>query len=225
MRIPALILAFLAVTPAAAATRDFPAQGFDKVELKSAATVAITAGPRFSVHAEGDPELVRRLTADVRGNTLVLGWNEGGSVRGHNDLRVSITMPRVAGAGISGAGTMTIDRVDGPQFDGSVGGAGTIRIAQLRAPRTSLAMSGTGQIVAAGRTARLEANVSGVGSIDVANLAADAGNFAMSGTGRISARVNGPAAVSLSGMGSVVVAGNAQCAIRKSGLGSVRCGQ
>ena len=108
---------------------------------------------------------------------------------------------------------------------GSVGGAGTIRIAQLRAPRTSLAMGGTGQIVAAGRTVRLEAKVSGVGAIDVANLAADAGNFAMSGTGHISARVNGPAAVSLSGMGSVVVAGNARCAIRKSGLGSVRCGQ
>ena len=61
MRIPALILAALAVIPAAAAARDFPAQGFDKVELKSAATVAITAGPRFAVHAEGDPELVRRL--------------------------------------------------------------------------------------------------------------------------------------------------------------------
>ena len=226
MRIlPALMLAILSAAPAAAATRDYPAQGFSKVELKSAATVAITAGPRFAVHAEGDPELVRRLTADVRGDTLVLGWLQGGSVRGNNDLHVTITMPRVAGAAISGAGTMTIDRVDGPQFDGSVGGAGTIRIAQLRAPRTSLAMGGTGQIVAAGRTVRLEAKVSGVGSIDVANLAADAGNFAMSGTGHISARVNGPAAVSLSGMGSVVVAGNARCAIRKSGLGSVRCGQ
>jgi hypothetical protein len=226
MRIlPALILALLSAAPAAAATRDYPAQGFDKVELKSAATVAITAGPRFAVHAEGDPALLRRLTADVRGNTLVLGWIEGGSVRGNNDLHVAITMPRIAGADISGAGTMTIDRVDAPQFAGAIGGAGTIRIAQLRAPRTSLSMGGTGQIVAAGRTARLEANVSGVGTIDAANLAADAGSFAMSGTGHISARVNGPAAISLSGMGSVVVAGNAQCAVQKSGLGSVRCGR
>jgi hypothetical protein len=223
--LPTLILAALAAAPAAAATRDYPAQGFTKVELKSAATVAITAGPRFAVHAEGDPEMVRRLTADVHGDTLVLGWLPGGAVRGNNDLHVSITMPRVGGAAIAGAGTMTIDRVDGPDFAGDVGGAGTIRIAQLRTPHTSLAMSGTGQIVVAGRTARLEAKVSGVGSIDAANLAASAGNFAMSGTGHISARVNGPAAVSLSGMGSVVVAGNAQCAVQKSGLGSVRCGQ
>lgn len=226
MRIlPALVLAAIAAVPAAAATRDYPAQGFTRVELKSAATVAITAGPRFAVHAEGDPELVRRLAADVRGDTLVLGWNGDGSVRGANNLHVAITMPRVAGAAISGAGTMTIDRVEGPDFAGDVGGAGTIRIARLRAPRTALAMGGTGQIVVAGHTARLDAKVSGVGSIDAANLAADAGSFAMSGTGHISARVNGPAAVSLSGMGSVVVAGNARCAVRKSGLGSVRCGQ
>lgn len=222
LALPCLLLAAL---PAAAATRDYPARGFDKVELKSAATVAIAVGPRFAVHAEGDAELVRRLTADVRGDTLVLGWLPGGSARGNTDLHVSITMPRVAGAAISGAGTMTIDRVDGPDFAGNVGGAGTIRIAQLRAPHTALAMGGTGQIVAAGRTARLEASVSGVGSIDAANLAADAGRFAMSGTGHISARVNGPAAVTLSGMGSVVVAGHARCMVQKSGLGSVRCGQ
>lgn len=221
----ALSSAFLAALPAAAATRDFPAQGFDHVELKSAATVAITTGPRFTVHAEGDAELVRRLTADVRGGTLVLGWLQDGSVRGNNDLHVSITMPRVAGAAISGAGTMTIDRVDAPQFAGDVSGAGTIRIAQLRAPHTTLAMGGTGQIVVAGHTARLDAGVSGVGSIDAANLAADAGKFDMSGTGHIGARVNGPADVSLSGMGSVVVSGNPRCSVHKSGLGSVRCGQ
>ena len=221
----ALTGALLATQSVAAATRDFPAQGFDKVELKSAATVAITAGPRFAVHAEGDDELVRRLTADVRGDTLVLGWLQGGSVRGNNNLHVSITMPRVAGAAISGAGTMTIDRVDAPQFAGDVSGAGTIRIAQLRAPRTALAMGGTGQIVVAGHTARLDAGVSGVGSIDAANLAADAGKFDMSGTGHISARVNGPADVGLSGMGSIVVAGNPRCSVHKSGLGSVRCGQ
>jgi hypothetical protein len=220
-----LVLAALAAVPATAAARDFPARGFDRVELKSAASVAITAGPRFAVHAEGDPELVRRLTAEVQGNRLVLGWLQGESVRGTNDLHVAITMPRVAGAAISGAGSMTIDRVDGPDFAGDVGGAGTIRIAQLRAAHTALAMSGTGQIVATGHTARLDAKVSGVGSIDTANLPADAGSFVMSGTGHISARVNGPAAVSLSGMGSVVVAGNARCVVKKSGLGSVRCGQ
>jgi hypothetical protein len=218
------LLATLAAMPAAAATRDYPAQGFTAVELKSAAEVTITTGPRFSVRADGDPRLLQRLTADVRGNTLVLGWTGGSAEVANQHIHVSITMPRVAGAAISGAGTMTIDRVAGPGFDGSVGGAGTIRVAQLQATRTALDMSGTGQIVVSGRTARIDASVSGVGTIDAANLAASAGKFAMSGTGRIRARVNGPADVSLSGMGNVVVTGNPRCSVQKSGLGSVSCG-
>lgn len=226
MRAPLLSLVTLfAAMPAAAATRDFPAQGFDKVELRSAADVAISAGPRFAVHADGDPRLLARLTADVHGNTLVLGWLGDGPVQVRNaHIRVTIIMPRVAGARVGGAGTIAIDHVDAPQFAGSVSGAGTIRIADLRALHTALDMGGTGQIVVAGRTARLEAQVSGVGSVDAANLAAAAATLGVSGTGRINARVNGPAEVSLSGLGSVVVAGNPRCSIRKSGLGSVRCG-
>ncbi len=225
MRLPILFFASAIAMPAAAATRDYTAQGFTMVELKSAADVTITAGPRFSVHADGEPRLLQRLTADVRGNTLVLGWTQGGSVTIANQhIHVSITMPRVAGAAISGAGTITIDRATGAEFDGNVGGAGTIRVGQLQVMRTGLDMSGTGQIVVSGRTARVDASVSGVGTIDVANLAAGAGKFDMSGTGRIRARVNGPADVSLSGMGNVVVTGSPRCSVHKSGLGSVSCG-
>jgi hypothetical protein len=226
MRIPLLLVAAMAAAPATAATRDFPVRDFYAVDLQSAATVTITTGPNFSVHADGDPEMVRRLTADVRGRTLVLGWlNDGGEVHGNNNLHVSITMPRVAGAAISGTGTIAIDHADVPQFVGDVGGAGTIRIAELNAPHTSLSMGGTGQIVAAGRTARLDAVVSGVGTLDAMNLAADAGHFDMSGTGHIRARVNGPAEVNLSGMGDVVIGGNPRCDVHKSGLGNVTCGR
>lgn len=225
MRIALLLAAtLLPATPGLAAVRDYPAQGFDSVELKSAAEVTITAGPRFAVHAEGDPALLRRLTADVRGGRLVLGWTPGGEVHAVDGLHVSITMPRVSGAAIAGAGDIAIDRADAPSFTGSVGGAGTIRVARLRALSTDLAMSGTGRIVVAGVTRRLGATVSGVGSIDAANLPAAEGAFTMSGTGHIAARVNGQATVALSGMGSVMVSGNARCAVQKSGLGSVRCG-
>jgi hypothetical protein len=220
------LLATLGAMPAAAATRDFPARGFDKVELRSAADVTIAAGRGFSVHADGDPRLVEQMTADVRNNgTLVIDWRRGESIHIDNEhLHVTVTMPRVAAATIAGAGTIAIDRVDASSFAANVGGAGTIRIAALRADRTQLAMGGTGQIVVSGRTARLDADVSGVGSIDAGNLMAAGGTLAMSGTGHIGARINGPADVTLSGMGSVVVTGNPRCSVHKSGLGSVRCG-
>jgi hypothetical protein len=228
MRLLLCSLAAAALVPSAAsaATRDYPARDFDHVDLRAAADVTITAGPRFSVHADGDPRLLERLTADVRGGTLVLGWQPNrGSVETHNNsLRVTITMPRVAGAGVSGAGTIAIDRADTPAFTADVGGAGTIRIGQLRSNRADLTMGGTGSITVAGTTSRIDARVSGVGSIDAARLSAREGRATMSGTGSIRAQVNGPVDVTMSGMGHVEIGGQPRCTVHKSGLGSVRCG-
>ena len=211
---------------AQAATRDWPASGFDKVDLRAAAEVTIRTGPRFAVHAEGDPRLLDRLTANVRQDTLTLGWQgRDTSIDTHGQsLHVSITMPRLTGAGLSGAGTLTVDRVEGPNFSADVGGAGTIRVAALHAQHATLTMGGTGEIVVAGTVDQLDARVSGVGSIDTGGLAAHAGRLAMSGTGQIRARIDGPADVTLSGMGHVDVTGRPRCTIHKSGLGSVRCG-
>ncbi len=211
---------------AQAATRDWPVNGFDKVDLHAAAEVTIQTGPRFAVHAEGDPRLLDRLTANVIGGTLTLGWRDHDTdIRTHRQsLHVSITMPRLTGAGLSGAGTMTIDRVEAPNFSADVGGAGTIRIAALHAQHATLAMGGTGEIVVAGTTDQLDARVSGVGSIDAGGLTARAGRLGMSGTGQIRARIEGPADVTLSGLGHVDVSGHPRCNVHKSGLGSVRCG-
>ncbi|WP_162140546.1 head GIN domain-containing protein [Sphingomonas sp. PR090111-T3T-6A] len=222
----ATALVALAPSAAGAATRDYPARDFDHVDLRAAAEVTITTGPRFAVHADGDPRLLQRLTADVRGGTLVLGWQpNSGSVETHNNpLRIAVTMPRVAGAGVSGAGTIAIDRAEAPAFTADVGGAGTIKIGQLRSNRADLTMGGTGTITVAGTTGRVDARVSGVGSIDAARLAAREGRATMSGTGQIRAQVNGPVDVTMSGMGHVEIGGSPRCTVHKSGLGNVRCG-
>ena len=221
-----LAAALLLPAGANAATRDYPARDFDHVDLRAAADVTITAGPRFSVHADGDPRLVERLTADVRSGTLVLGWRpNSGSVETHNaTLHIAITMPRVAGAGVSGAGGITIDRAEAPAFTADIGGAGTIRVGQLRSDRADLTMGGTGTISVAGATGQLDARVSGTGSIDAAQLAARGARATISGTGKIHARVDGPVDVTMSGIGHVEIDGHPRCTVHKSGLGSVRCG-
>ena len=222
----ATALATLAPSAASAAVRDYPARDFDHVDLRAAAEVTITAGPRFSVHADGDPRLLERLTADVRGGTLVLGWQpHSGSVETHDKpLRIAITMPRVAGAGVSGAGSIAIDRAEAPAFTADIGGAGTIRVGTLRSNRADLSMGGTGSISVAGTTGRIDARVSGVGSIDAGALAAREGRATMSGTGQIRAQVNGPVDVTMSGMGHVEIGGHPRCTVHKSGLGTIRCG-
>jgi hypothetical protein len=229
MRIPfvltAATLAALAATAAPAATRDFPARDFSQVDLTAAADVTIRTGAVFSVHAEGDQALVDRLTAEVRGGVLVLGWAPGHSVSINNShLAVAITMPRATSVAIGGAGSIDVDQASGPAFGANMSGAGTIKVAALHTERTVLAMSGTGHITVAGTTGMLDAHTSGVGSIDASALAAKNGRVAMSGTGHSRARIDGPADVSMSGVGDIQIDGHPTCTVHKSGLGSIRCG-
>ena len=223
-----LVLAALllsAAAPACAAERDFPNAGFDRVDLAAAAKVDVHTGTRFAVHASGDPKWLDLLNIRVVQGVLVVGWTHDHiNMSGHNPIHIQVSMPRIAAATLSGAGTITIDRADGPDFAATIRGAGTIDLPVLHANRARFEMGGAGKITAAGSAGSVEAHVRGFGAIELAALAARAGELDMSGTGSIKARVDGPADVRMNGVGSVDVVGSPRCTVHKNGLGSVHCG-
>lgn len=216
--------AMAAGVPAAAATRDYPVGGFDRVRLEAVADVSVRAGPRATVHAEGDPALVAALHAEVRGDTLVLFFPRGTHTGSGARLAVAVTTPRLAGLALVGVGQLVADRAEGPQVAIEKSGVGTVSVAAVRAGTTTVTSTGTGEVKLAGSTDRLEVHASGVGSVDAAGLAARSAAIESSGVGSVHARVDGPATVSASGIGSVTVDGQARCTVHKSGIGSVRCG-
>jgi len=219
----ALLLAVAA--PASAADRDFPTTGFDKVDLAAAAKVDVHTGSRFAVHASGDPKWLDLLNIRVVDGTLVIGWTRNHiSLNGHQPVHIQVTMPRISGATLSGAGTITVDRADGPDFAATLRGAGTIDLPALHANQARFEMAGAGKISAAGSAGSVDAHVRGFGAIELAGLAARTGRFDMSGTGSIKGRVDGPADVTMNGVGSVDVFGSPRCTVHKHGLGSVHCG-
>jgi hypothetical protein len=222
---PVLFAALLlSTTPAFAAERDFPAAGFDKVDLAAAGKVEVHSGGRFAVHASGDPQFLDLLTVKVVKGTLVIGWaREHVNMNGHDPIRIQVSMPRISGATLSGAGTLSVDRAEAPDFAATLKGAGTLDLAALRADRARFEMGGAGKITAAGNAGSVDAHVRGVGAIELSGLAARSGTLDMSGTGSIKARVDGPVDATMHGMGSVDVIGHPRCTIHKSGLGSVHC--
>jgi len=219
-------LVLLAGAGQAAAQRSFPVRGFDQVELSAAGSVELHSGADFRVEADGDPRLLERLDIHTNGSLLVIGWRQGPpiSINHGQKLRISVTMPRVTGVTLSGAGSVRVDRTDVPDFTATMRGAGEINLLALHARMARLTMGGAGQIKAAGTAERVEARMNGVGSIDAAGLIAHSGRFEMSGTGSLKAHVDGPADAYASGMGSVRIFGKANCSIHRSGFGSVRCG-
>jgi hypothetical protein len=205
-------------------TRDYPLSGFDRIDLSAAGDVTVTNGARFAVHAEGDAESVERLLPQVRGSTLVLGWKPGthGS-HVQRKLKIAVTMPMIAGAAVSGAGDMNIDRAIAPSFDARVSGSGQLAIARLETRNAAVTLAGTGELTAAGRADHIDATVSGVGSLDIKKLMVRDGTMRLSGTGSIDAHATGTIDATVSGIGSIDIAGGAHCTIHKSGLGDVSC--
>jgi len=227
MRRPLLAaLAFLATASPAAAQRSFAVRGFDRLELAAAGAVEVHEGADFRVEADGDPRLLDRLDIHTNGSLLVIGWRPGApvSINHGQKLHISVTMPRIVGVGMSGAGSIRVDRADVPDFDATMKGAGSINLLALHARMVHLMMYGAGEIKAAGTAERVEARMSGVGSIDAAGLIAHGGRFDMGGTGSIKAHVDGAAEANAGGMGSIRIFGKANCTTHKSGFGSVRCG-
>jgi len=156
---------------------------------------------------------------------LVIGWTRNQvHMNGRDPIHILVSMPRVSGATLSGAGSVTIDRTESPDFSANLRGAGTIDLPALHADRARFDMGGAGKITAAGSVGSVDAQVHGFGSIELASLAARAGRFDMSGTGSIRARVDGPADATMNGVGSIDILGSPRCTVHKHGLGSIHCG-
>jgi hypothetical protein len=221
---PLLLAAALVAAPACAATRDWPLTGFERVQLAAIADMTVRTAPAFTVHAEGDPELLNAIDATVRDGTLYVGW-KARPIRLHDrKLTIAIAMPRVAGAGLKGVGHIVVEGAAAPLTVFAVDGTGSLGVTGVRSDKTVLALSGTGSIEVAGATGHLDARRSGIGSIDATKLQARSAVLVSSGVGSLDARVDGPADVTQSGIGSVEVHGHPVCTTRRSGIGSVECG-
>lgn len=206
--------------------RQFQVQGFDRVANAAPADVEISTGGEFAVNASGSQKLVDALDIRVENGVLRIrtkkdsrwGWsgNQGSA-------KVTIVMPRIQGASISGAGDMTIDRGVG-DFRGEISGAGDMTIGELKGGKVSLSISGAGDLGAAGTAEQANLVISGTGSVHGKELRTRFAKVTVSGTGSVDASVDGDADVVVSGVGSVDLGNRARCRIRKSGIGDVTCG-
>lgn len=206
--------------------RTFAVADFDAIDLRGADDVDVRVGSGFSVRAEGASDVLDRLRVERDGKALRIGrrnergmrWGGGGTVR------VLVTMPRIAGARVSGSGDVSIDRVEGERFDGAIAGSGGLAIAAMQVNAASLSIAGSGDVKVAGTARRLVVDIAGSGNVDGPDLRSDAARVSVAGSGNVRAGVTGDAQVDLAGSGDVDLGSAARCTTRSHGSGTVRCG-
>lgn len=211
-------------------TRSFPAKDFDQVTLGGADDVKVIYGRDFAVSATGPQEAIDLLDIQQNGRTLLVtrkeekGWKIGWDKRKASAL-VTVTMPLIRSATLSGAGDLTVaSATPEDSFDAKLSGSGTMAIENSRAKAVDLSLTGAGNLKARGVADTLNAHLSGSGSMDAVALSAREVTVSLTGAGSIAASASELATGTLSGVGNVDIAGSARCAVRKSGVGEVRCG-
>ncbi|QDZ08548.1 DUF2807 domain-containing protein [Sphingomonas panacisoli] len=204
---------------------------FDKVGFGLAGEIEVRVGPTWSVRATGPAAAFANLRVARENGSLQIGRR----YQGRDDERESerdlerqihfvVTLPRLSGVALSGAGRMTVDRVQGGTFDAALGGSGSMTLGGLQVDRAEIALGGSGNITAAGSANSLKISMGGSGNVQAAGLRAASANISSAGSGDIRATVNGPAHVSVVGSGTVDLGGGAQCNVTRMGKAQVRCG-
>jgi hypothetical protein len=208
-------------------TRSFAATDFDQVDLRGSDDIDVRVGTGFSVRAEGPSKELDKLKIEKIGNTLKVGRINSSGFNWDSDqkgVKIFVTMPRIAGAGIAGSGNMTIDRIDGQSFAGETAGSGNLTIAALNVQTGKFSIAGSGDMNVAGTAKQLSMKIAGSGDIDAGGVKAEGANVSIAGSGSATADVTGPADVSVIGSGDVDLGKGAKCTTSKIGSGEVHCG-
>jgi len=186
--------------PAQTATRDV--QGFDSVEFSSAGTLTIEQTGTDSLEIRAPENILPSLTSEVAGMTLRLGVKPGLDIRNANDIAYRVTVAGLKGLVVSGAGTVTVTRLDGVEL--SVGHGGAARVA------------------VSGRVISQVVDLSGIGEYDGSALESQNADVTVSGAGKVVVNASRTLHARVTGVGSVEYVGNPAVTKEVSGLGEIR---
>jgi hypothetical protein len=169
---------------AATETRTLPP--FTGVELAGSNNVSVQIGTPQSVVVHADDNLIGHVRTYVRSGTLRIQTTGTFSTR--TPMRVSVVVPRLTSAALTGSGKVIIDGVDTPSFTASLPGSGTMLVS--------------------GRTDHLEASLPGSGQMNMHGLLARTVEVQLSGSGEVEVLATESLDAEVSGSGAVMYAGN-----------------
>lgn len=207
-----------------AETRNFAVGTFSAVSLEGSDDVRVVRGSVIAVVANGPKAVLDRMDIRVEGTVLKIGRKRASWSMGYDKgAVVTVTMPNIAAAAISGSGDINVDRVAGATFDGSIAGSGNLTLALLQVQRAKLSIAGSGGLQAVGATVDATLSSRGSGDIDAAGLVAKRATISAQGSGGIRAAASESAAISMAGSGDVSVTGTDRCTISNTGSGKATC--
>jgi len=210
--------------------KEFEVRGFDAVELRWIGDLIVTQGEGESLVVEGDPELVRKLSARVEGGTLLLelgqDWLErlveGLRFLGRQSLTYHVGVETLKRLAVSGSGNVRCARLHSDNLTLSVSGRGNLHVDDLTAKELRVRITGRGEVELRGKVPEARLDITGSGEVALPQLEMARASVHISGHGEAELRVSDELDVSISGYGRVRYHGAPRIRQSIAGAGSVQ---
>jgi hypothetical protein len=208
--------------------------GFTEVALRGYGKLVVeqtTDAQAEGITIEAEPELLSRITTEVRGRRLLLGfgmpWFEWIGfwftwlLTPDKSIRYRLVVRTVEELLISGAGSVECASLRSDSLRLRISGSGRVRVNDLHAGSLEANISGSGRVECAGSAESVEARISGAGRIDAEMLGARNARARISGSGRIDVNATETLDAWISGAGSVRYKGDPRISTHISGAGRI----
>lgn len=197
---------------------------FTKVQAMGPDDIVFVTGDAFSIKAEGDAAVIKKLRYSLKDGAIIIGrakgklWDDD-----DGDVTITITAPTLTEASLAGSGSFTADKMAGDEVVLATAGSGDLKVGAVSGRRFDGKIAGSGDISVAGKMETADLAVLGAGSIDGEKLTVAVAEASIAGSGNISLNASEKVAANVAGSGSINVTGGAKCSSAAVGSGSINC--
>ena len=200
-------------------TRDV--SGFDGVVFAAAGDLSIEQAPRESLTIEAEPEVLRKITSEVHGHKLTLGFGAG-NVIARAPIRFRLQVRELRALELRTSGSAHLGALDTDRLSLLLSGSGDIDGERITANKLDVRLSGSGTVsLSHGQVDRLRIEIGGSGTVDAAGLQSRDAQVSVDGSGDVRLTAADHLVVRIGGSGSVRYAGNPQLEQSITGAGTV----
>lgn len=194
--------------------------GFDRLDMGSAFSITVQAGPAFAIVAEGDRRNLDDLDVYTRNGTLFARYRN--SRNRQHQTSFSITMPTVRGVAFSGASRSTITGFTNLtelaiDLSGASKGEFTGEVSRM-----AIDLSGASTLQVNGRGTALSAELSGASNLQAFLYPVSEAQINASGASRASVSVSHALVADASGASTIRYRGTPTVRQRVSGASTVQ---
>lgn len=200
-------------------TKAINLKNFTGIETDGTLEVIISQDSAFGVSVKTDENLVKYITAKVRGNILHLSTENGYSLDATDAIKISVSLSLLKSIEAGGASVITTTnkflQEDKMVIDLSGASKATV---QIRTPEVMLKTNGASTLNISGECRDMKASAKGACTINAFDLKSETSDVKASGTSSVSIFSSIQLTASASGASNIIYKGNP--AIKKDASGA-----